>query len=257
MPFVTAGDPSLDATVPVMHALVDAGADLIELGVPFSDPMADGPVIQHASERALARGVGLGRRARLGARVPHARRGDAGRADGLPQSGRDPRHRALRARGARGRRRRRAAGRLPAGGNPNPRPRSRASRPGADPARRADHGATRAWRRSAPRREGFLYYVSLRRHHRRRPAQHGRRACTRRGDQARRRRRRSRSASACATRASAAAIGAVRRCGRDRQRAGRAPGAKHAMPPTRPRARADFLAPIRAALDARAASHVA
>lgn len=60
VPFVTAGDPSLDATVPVMHALVDAGADVIELGVPFSDPMADGPTIQRSSERALARGAGLG-----------------------------------------------------------------------------------------------------------------------------------------------------------------------------------------------------
>ena len=59
VPFVTAGDPGLDATVPVMHALVDAGADVIELGVPFSDPMADGPVIQQASERAIARGAGL------------------------------------------------------------------------------------------------------------------------------------------------------------------------------------------------------
>ncbi len=59
VPFVTAGDPSLEATVPVMHALVDAGADVIELGVPFSDPMADGPVIQRSSERALARGAGL------------------------------------------------------------------------------------------------------------------------------------------------------------------------------------------------------
>ena len=60
VPFVTAGDPSLDATVPVMHALVEAGADLIELGVPFSDPMADGPVIQRSSERALLRGAGMG-----------------------------------------------------------------------------------------------------------------------------------------------------------------------------------------------------
>lgn len=58
IPFVTAGDPSLEATVPVMHALVDAGADVIELGVPFSDPMADGPTIQRSSERALARGAG-------------------------------------------------------------------------------------------------------------------------------------------------------------------------------------------------------
>ena len=59
IPFVTAGDPLPQATVALMHALVAAGADAIELGVPFSDPMADGPVIQHASERALAKGVGL------------------------------------------------------------------------------------------------------------------------------------------------------------------------------------------------------
>jgi tryptophan synthase alpha chain len=59
IPFVTAGDPLPDAMVPMLHALVAAGADVIELGVPFSDPMADGPVIQHASERAIAKGVGL------------------------------------------------------------------------------------------------------------------------------------------------------------------------------------------------------
>ncbi len=59
IPYVTAGDPSARATVPLLHALVAAGADAIELGVPFSDPMADGPVIQRASERALAQGVGL------------------------------------------------------------------------------------------------------------------------------------------------------------------------------------------------------
>ncbi|KGQ19190.1 Tryptophan synthase alpha chain [Lysobacter dokdonensis DS-58] len=59
VPFVTAGDPALDATAPVLHALVAAGADVLELGVPFSDPMADGPVIQRSSERALSRGAGL------------------------------------------------------------------------------------------------------------------------------------------------------------------------------------------------------
>ena len=57
IPFITAGDPGLAYTVPVMQALVKAGADMIELGVPFSDPMADGVVIQRSSERALERGV--------------------------------------------------------------------------------------------------------------------------------------------------------------------------------------------------------
>jgi tryptophan synthase alpha chain len=59
IPYVTAGDPYPDATVEIMLALVGAGADVIELGVPFSDPMADGPVIQKAAERALAHGVGM------------------------------------------------------------------------------------------------------------------------------------------------------------------------------------------------------
>jgi tryptophan synthase alpha chain len=59
IPFITAGDPAPELTVPLMHALVAGGADIIELGVPFSDPMADGPVIQRASERALANGVGM------------------------------------------------------------------------------------------------------------------------------------------------------------------------------------------------------
>jgi tryptophan synthase alpha chain len=59
IPFVTAGYPEPDWTVAVMHALVAAGADVLELGVPFSDPTADGPVIQQASERAIERGVSL------------------------------------------------------------------------------------------------------------------------------------------------------------------------------------------------------
>ncbi|HEX2827933.1 MAG TPA: tryptophan synthase subunit alpha [Burkholderiales bacterium] len=59
IPFVTAGDPQPQVTVPLMHALVAGGADVIELGVPFSDPMADGPVIQRSSERALKHGVSL------------------------------------------------------------------------------------------------------------------------------------------------------------------------------------------------------
>jgi tryptophan synthase alpha chain len=59
IPYITAGDPSPQMTLPLLHALVEAGADIIELGVPFSDPMADGPVIQRSGERALKHGVGL------------------------------------------------------------------------------------------------------------------------------------------------------------------------------------------------------
>ncbi len=61
IPFITAGDPRPDFTLPMMHAMVEAGADVIELGVPFSDPMADGPVIQRASERALDHKMSLRR----------------------------------------------------------------------------------------------------------------------------------------------------------------------------------------------------
>jgi tryptophan synthase alpha chain len=59
IPYVTAGDPSLATTAAILDTLAVAGADIIELGVPFSDPMADGPVIQRASERALAQGVAI------------------------------------------------------------------------------------------------------------------------------------------------------------------------------------------------------
>ena len=59
IPYITAGDPDKASTVPMMHALVEAGADIIELGVPFSDPMADGPTIQLACERALEHGTSL------------------------------------------------------------------------------------------------------------------------------------------------------------------------------------------------------
>ena len=59
IPYVAAGDPDVAASVEILRAMADAGADVIELGVPFSDPMADGPVIQKAAERALAQGTGL------------------------------------------------------------------------------------------------------------------------------------------------------------------------------------------------------
>ena len=67
IPFITAGDPSPTSTVPLCEALSRAGADIIELGVPFSDPLADGPTIQKASQRALEQGVGLARSLELAA----------------------------------------------------------------------------------------------------------------------------------------------------------------------------------------------
>jgi len=73
IPYITAGDPHPALTVPLMRALVEAGADILELGVPFSDPMADGPVVQASSERALKNGVGL---ADVLAMVGEFRRGD-------------------------------------------------------------------------------------------------------------------------------------------------------------------------------------
>jgi tryptophan synthase alpha chain len=74
IPYITAGDPHPSLTVPLMRALVEAGADIIELGVPFSDPMADGPVIQRSGERALKHGVGL---STVLAMVKDFRQGDA------------------------------------------------------------------------------------------------------------------------------------------------------------------------------------
>lgn len=61
IPYIVAGDPAPDVTVPLMHQLVEQGADILELGVPFSDPMAEGPVIQLAHERSLAQGTSLAR----------------------------------------------------------------------------------------------------------------------------------------------------------------------------------------------------
>ncbi len=75
IPFITAGDPHPDQTLPLMRALVAGGADIIELGVPFSDPMADGPTIQRASERALVHGMSL---RRVLAQVAEFRKEDAG-----------------------------------------------------------------------------------------------------------------------------------------------------------------------------------
>ena len=150
IPYVTAGDPCPAATLPIMHALVAAGADIIELGVPFSDPMADGPVIQRASERALAQGTGLGDVLAMVARVPRHRRRDAGGADGLRQPDRGDGPGDVRRPGPRRGSRRRAGRRLSAGGGGGVRRAARRARARADlPA--VAHDARRAHRRGGAR----------------------------------------------------------------------------------------------------------
>ena len=69
IPYITAGDPKLDMTLELVLSLEKAGADIIELGLPFSDPIADGPVIQRASERALRNGVNLPAVLKLGEKI--------------------------------------------------------------------------------------------------------------------------------------------------------------------------------------------
>jgi hypothetical protein len=116
IPFITAGDPHPDQTLPLMRALVAGGADIIELGVPFSDPMADGPTIQRASERALAHGMSLRRVLALVSEFRKENDDNTGGADGLRQSGRSLRRRCVCPRCTRCRRRWRPGGRLSAGG---------------------------------------------------------------------------------------------------------------------------------------------
>ena len=103
IPYVTAGDPRPNVTVPLLHALVKAGADIVEIGVPFSDPMADGPVIQAACERALAHHVSLHDVLDM-VRIPPPGRRYAGRAHGLSQPDRGVGPRGVRHGGGRRRR---------------------------------------------------------------------------------------------------------------------------------------------------------
>ena len=144
-----------------MHALVDAGADVIELGVPFSDPMADGPTIQRSSERALARGAGL---SYVLDTVRAFRERDAdtpvvlmGYLNPVEIRG----YARFAAEASRRRRRRRAAGRPAARGSTGPARGARAACDRADPAGIADHGYRRASRSCAGDAQGYLYYVSF------------------------------------------------------------------------------------------------
>ena len=83
--FITAGDPDYDTSLEILKSLPGAGADVIELGMPFSDPMADGPAIQLAGQRALKGGQTMVKTLAHGARVPQGRRRHPDRADGLLQ----------------------------------------------------------------------------------------------------------------------------------------------------------------------------
>ena len=89
------GDPDYDTSLAIMKALPEAGADVIELGMPFSDPMADGPAIQAAGLRALKAGQTLAKTLEMARRLPRRRRRDADRADGLLQPDLHLRRRAL------------------------------------------------------------------------------------------------------------------------------------------------------------------
>jgi len=117
VPFITAGDPSKESTVAVMHGLVKGGADIIELGVPFSDPMADGPTIQRSSERALERGVNTNFVFECVKKIPRTKQRNTGGADGLLESDRNARLGHLRRTSGRGGCRWRFAGGSATGGS--------------------------------------------------------------------------------------------------------------------------------------------
>jgi tryptophan synthase alpha chain len=161
IPFITAGDPDPALTVPLLHTLVRAGADIIELGVPFSDPMADGPTIQRASERALAKGVSLREVLELVAEFPHDDQTTPDRPDGLREPDRGHGRREVR------------RGRCDAGVDgvlvvDYPPEESDRVLPAACSARNLDPifllrrpPTKRASRRSVALASGYVYYVSL------------------------------------------------------------------------------------------------
>ena len=91
--FVMAGDPDYDTALAILRGLPGAGVDVVELGMPFTDPMADGPAIQRAGQRALGGRPDHGPHPRHGPRLPRGRRRDAAGADGLLQPDLFPRRR--------------------------------------------------------------------------------------------------------------------------------------------------------------------
>ena len=153
IPYVTAGFPFADITPELMHGMVEAGADVIELGVPFSDPMADGPVIQKAGEAALALGIGM---TQVLAMVRAFREQDdatpvvlMGYANPVERYDLRARQGRLHPRRGRRRRRRRAGGRLPARGMRGLRRRAAGARHRPDLPARARPAPTSACSRSA------------------------------------------------------------------------------------------------------------
>ena len=195
--FVMAGDPDYDTALAVLRGLPAAGVDVIELGMPFTDPMADGPAIQRAGQRALAGGHTHGPHAGHGPRLPRGRRRDAGRPHGLLQPDLFPRRRPLPRRREGGGRRRPHRRRPPARGGrgalpPRPRRRPRLHPPGD------------AHHRRPPAAAGADQHLGLRllrldhRHHRRRRRQRRHRRPPRSPASSARRPSRSASASASA-----------------------------------------------------------
>ena len=157
MPYMMGGFPDMDTSRRIGEAYADGGADLVELGVPFSDPLADGPVIHAAGHRRAARGSDDPRGARRRARAGRARAG-GGHDLREPRDGAGPRALRRRPRGARPLRADRAR---PAAGGERRRARGvRRLRPGAGPAGGADHADERMARIGASAR-GFLYAVSV------------------------------------------------------------------------------------------------
>ena len=180
IPFIEAWDPDAATSLALLRGMPAAGADLIEIGIPFTDPMADGPIVQAAGKRALKAGVKVAHVLDHGARVPPRRRRDADHPDGLSQPGPVLRRRTLLRRCGRGRRRWPDHGRSAHRGGRHPGAARRRARHRHHPPGRADHRRQAA---AAGARWQFRLRL-LRQHHRHhRHTQHDGRA-SRRSDSA-------------------------------------------------------------------------